>query len=195
MSGPRGERRDAAWWLAAIVLLVILLVLGAARTRRASQDSRTAILMPMLVLSGQQLEADLARSGVLLPDDPDAGTPDRFGADVAERLGRTGYLGPTLSPDDLVRGLSAMETSGEAPLSTEQRSRIDPLLDELANQRQQLDESQGRLHQLATELACVKLRLAASLSPEAVQQLSASAPGPPGPPGAPGPPAPKGGQR
>ena len=188
MPGNQGKGHATLWWLLAIALLVVQLTLTVALSSRSERDGRTAILMPMLLMSGQQLEADLARSGVLLPGDPDGDTPDRFGADVAERLGRTGYLGPTLSSDDLVMGLRAMEASGEAPLSAAQQSRIDPLLEELGTQRRQLDDSQGRLHQLAVELACVKLRLAMGLSPEELQQLSARATGPPGPQGPPGPP-------
>ena len=173
------------WKLVATLLLahaVLLLIHGG----RPARDPVWALL-PMLPLSGAALEADLAAGALLLPEGPEAESPESFGSQLAERLGRTTYLGPTMSVDDFSRGLVALHQGAGPGLREGQLQELRETLQRLGQIRDELNRSDPRLQEAATAVACARDRALAILDEAERARVLAppAAPQPPAPDGAP----------
>ncbi|MFH1463555.1 MAG: hypothetical protein ABIO70_04140 [Pseudomonadota bacterium] len=174
------------WKLVAAALfghVVLLLAHGG----RPARDPVWALL-PILPLTGASLDADLAASGLLLPEGPTAEGPESFGTNLGERLGKTAYLGPTMSVDDFSRGLVALHQGAGPGLRDEQIGELRETLQRLGQIRDELNRSDAPLLQAARAVACARDRALASLTEDQKATLLAppATPEPPAPDGAPG---------
>lgn len=166
--------------LAQIGLATLVLV-------RFSGQRQVAVLMPLVPLSGQEVEAELAAAGVRLPADPSRGDPETYGRRVARALGRTAYLGPSMAVDDFVSGIEALSKSPEhGPFGGQARERK-LLLDRLQKARDRLDGSSRQARDLAARLRCARVAIMARLRPDELSALGGKP--------APGGKAPAGGER
>lgn len=158
------------WWL----LVALLLGLQAGLLLRPVEPRPTQVLLPLLPLSGAELEAELVARGLMLPPVP-PGELDGLGERLAEGLGSSAWLGPTLSVDDFIRGVAALEDAG-LPSSEQQRVALQPELERLRALRGELDRSQRRMGELASELACAREALLQELDPATRMRLLTTAP-------------------
>jgi hypothetical protein len=172
------------WKLAAALLLVhavLLLVQGGHPPR----DPVWALL-PMLPLSGAALDEELVAGALLLPEGRPADGAEGFGTALAERLGETAYLGPTMSVDDFACGLVALHQGAGPGLRDAQLGGLRETLQRLGQVREELSRSDPRLREAASAVACARDRAFAILDEAELALLLAplEAPAPPAPSGA-----------
>ncbi len=176
------KRTDLSpWWLLPALLLGAQLGLWLA-PEPAPGPAQVSVLLPLLPLTGAPVEAGLIEAGLLLPPETEGGEMDRLGDRLAGRLGSTAWLGPTMSVDDFTLGLAHM--AGEPGLSVSQSQQVElqPILDRLHAVRRELERSEGELSLLGEQLACARLRLVESLTPEQRRELLRLVAPPPGGP-------------
>jgi hypothetical protein len=154
------------WWLPVALLAGLQLGLLLAGARRPPASGQVQVLLPLLPLTGAEIEAQLAAQGLLLPPDPERPDMEHMGSRLAERLGRSAWLGPTMSVDDFTQGLAQLDSQGAVALSEAQRRELEPLLERLRDARGDLDRSEQEMRQLAQQLACSRERLLEALGPD-----------------------------
>jgi len=168
----RSSQSQLAWWAAVAVLLALHAALLLHKERSRPPADRVWVLLPLLPLSGMELEQELTAGGLLLAPSDEAVDPEHFGADLAQRLGQSAWLGPTMSVADFTVGLQHLGSQGSSPLSAGQRREQEPLLAQLRQTRMELERSEARMRELATELSCSREALLAALEPDTRAQLS-----------------------
>lgn len=164
------------WWLAVALLLGLQAGL---LLRPAPQPAVVRVLLPVLPVSGAEIEADLAAEGLLLPGPPPDGELDSFGASLARGLDGNAWLGPTIGSADVLAGLRALGSAGHG-LNDSQRSRLEPSIARLEALRDELELSEGRMAALARDLACAREALLSELDQAQRERLLGAARGPGG---------------
>jgi hypothetical protein len=152
-------------WKLVAALLALHAALVLAAGRRPARDPVWALL-PVLPLAGSEVDDSLAATGLLLPAGPPLSDPERFGTALAERLGETTYLGPTLSVDDFARGLVGLHQGAGPGLRAGQIDALRPILARLAEVRAALTGSEGDLRAAGVALDCARNRLLEALTAE-----------------------------
>jgi hypothetical protein len=162
----RDPRCVSPWWLLVAALAGLQLGLVVAQVQRPPTPPQVQVLLPLLPLTGAEIEGELASQGLLLPPDPERPDMELLGSRLADRLGRSAWLGPTMSVDDFTLGLAQLD-GGELALSGAQRAQLQPLLERLRSARADLDRSEGELRGLAQQIACSRDQLIEALGPDA----------------------------
>lgn len=159
-------RSVSPWWLLVAALAGLQLGLLVARVQRPPAADQVQVLLPLLPLTGAEIEGELASQGLLLPPDPERPDMELLGSRLAERLGRSAWLGPTMSVDDFTIGLAQLDGPALA-LSDAQRAKLQPQLDRLQAARGELDRSEGEMRRLTEQIACSRDQLLEALGPDA----------------------------
>ncbi len=180
---PPTPRSLSPWWLVVAVLAGLQLGLLWGRQAAPAQDGPVWVLLPMMSLTGAHVERELIESGLLLPPETEGGDMDHLGSRLAERLGRSAWLGPTMSVDDFTVGLAHIGGEPSLALSPGQQERLHPILEQLHGVRAELEQSEHGMHRLGDQLACARHQLILALEPEQRAALVARLPR--GPVGAP----------
>jgi hypothetical protein len=177
--GAEKRRSLSPWWLLPALLAGVQIGLLAAPAP-APGPPQVSVLLPLMPLTGAPVEAELIESGLLLPPETEGGELDRLGNRLADRLGNTAWLGPTMSVDDFTLGLAHMNAEPGLALSPDQQAELQPILERLHAVRLELDRSERELSRLGEQLACARLQLIESLSTEQRLMLLRRAPSSPG---------------
>jgi len=154
------------WWLVVTLLAGVQLGLLLAPSAAQPGEGEVWVLLPMLPLTGAQIEGELIEAGLLLPPETQGGDMDHLGSRLADRLGRSAWLGPTMSVDDFTVGLAHLGAEPELALTPDQQAELQPILERLHTVRGELERSEHGMHRLADQLACARLQLIQALGPE-----------------------------
>ncbi len=173
---PASAPSVSAWWL--LVAALVGLQLGLLLVRPGASDSEGPVwvLLPMMPLTGAQVERDLIEAGLLLLPDTEGGEMDHLGNRLAQRLGRSAWLGPTMSVDDFTVGLAHLGGEPELALDPEQQTELQPILERLHQVRGELERSEHEMRRMADQLACARHQLILALGPEQREALARTLP-------------------
>lgn len=162
-------------WRLAIVLLVICTFLGFHLLERAQQSARVPVFMPMVdaaapapgpapdapAAATPQPAPPAAGDRTMTPPDappaptrpPDNASLELAGVETMNILRQAGRLGPTVSLEDLVRGLLLLESESGAPaLSERQKKRLLPIVRRAFERRGELLEIEREIRALEEQL-------------------------------------------
>lgn len=156
----------SAWWLFVALLAGLQLGLLAAPPATDTGSDQVWVLLPMLPLTGATIEGELIEAGLLLPPETTGGDMDHLGSRLSERLGRSAWLGPTMSVDDFTVGLAHLGGDPSLALSPEQQAELRPILERLHTARSELEQSEHAMRRMADQLACARHQLVQVLGPE-----------------------------
>ncbi len=170
------------WWLPVTLLagLQLGLLLGRSLGSVEPGEGQVWVLLPMLPITGAAIEGDLIDAGLLLPPETSGGDMDLLGSRLAERLGRSAWLGPTMSVDDFTVGLAHLGGDPGLALSPDQQTDLRPILERLHAVRGELEQSEHGMRRLADQLACSRHQLVEVLGPEKRTALLRQLPPAPG---------------
>ncbi len=168
------------WWLLVVLLTGVQLGMLIAPLSSQSRSDDVWVLLPLLPLTGAEVEQELVQTGLLLPPETQGGDLERLGSRLADRLGHSAWLGPTMSVDDFTVGLSHLGSDGVPALSEVQSAELQPVLERLRSVRLELDRSERGMRDLAIELACSRDRLLEVLGPDVQYELQRRLAGKPG---------------
>lgn len=170
------------WAVAAAVLTVAQLGLTVALYQRSTEARTVYVLMPMVDVVPGGNPLDRSEAEALVVD-------VRRQADARDMQTAFAWLGSTLSLDDLLRGIEALEGLGQ-PLTGDQKRELARELDAAKANHARIREVQAEALKLEAEIDAEISTMAAVVPGEAGAQLRAltmGRAGAPGPTGGPGP--------
>lgn len=160
----------------AAALAVSQVALGVAAWRKATENHTVYVMTPMVDVVPGGNPLDRSEAEALVAD-------VRHQAEARDMQSAYAWLGSTLSLDDLLRGIEALDAAGH-PLDADQASAVRALLDGAKADHERIYKVQVDALAAEDTIQAEIAAIAALLPPDQAQQvLQAARPGPGKPPG------------
>jgi hypothetical protein len=139
-------------WSLALVLVLVCGALSLHLIGAAGRSARVPVFMPLVTDSGEPNQPPPPGEAEP-PTPPEPADLELAGVETMTILGQAGRLGPTVSLEDLVRGLLFLEEQGgELALSPAQKKALAPLVEQAFAHRRELLETQEEIRALEKRL-------------------------------------------
>lgn len=133
-----------------ILLSCIFLTQSWLILRRINNVRKVPVFIPLLVPGENYSSFDLEKAGI----------------QVSRLLENVGRIGPTISLEDMVRGILLLEKKGELSLNPRQKSKILAILMDAYKKREELLKCQGEILRLQREIPILGAGIYGYLTPE-----------------------------